>query len=88
MSKKHRGEWYVNQAEENGLRTRSGKGSHTVVYGPVETEYDDGGRPFMTIPHGDLATGTEHAIQKWFKRIGILFVLIWAAVGVGLYLGF
>lgn len=64
------GKHYKKIAEKNGLKTRNGKGDHVVVEGPA-------GRGYMTIPmHKELDKGTESAIKKWFKALGIICGLL------------
>lgn len=66
MAKANSGAYYVHLAEKNGLTVKSGKGDHMVIYGPA-------GRGYMTVPmHKELATGTNCAIKKWFRMLGIL----------------
>jgi len=70
MSKHNSGLHYVKKAEENGLRVISGKGDHAKIVAPA-------GRGYMIIPlHRELSNGTEYAIKKWFKSLGILLLLI------------
>jgi len=64
--KEHSGEYYVEIAEKNGLRVRNGKGDHVIIYGKE-------GRGYQTIPlHRELSPGVEHAVVKWFIRLGIV----------------
>lgn len=64
------GKYYVKAAEKNGLRVENGKGSHVKVYGPA-------GRGFTVVPlHQELANGTECAVRKWFKALGIVVVIV------------
>ncbi len=66
MGKHHSGYDYVKAAQKAGLRVEMGRGDHCKVYGPT-------GQGFETIPlHRELSNGTEHAIAKWFKAIGIV----------------
>ncbi len=65
-TKTNSGAYYANLAAKNGLTVRRGKGDHVNIYGPA-------GRGYMTVPmHKELATGTNCAIKKWFKALGIL----------------
>jgi hypothetical protein len=66
MSKQHSGNYYVKEAEKNGLRVEMGKGDHCKIYGNVD-------RGYMVVPlHRELATGTECAIRKWLLRMGVV----------------
>ena len=74
MSKTHTGAYYIKEATQHGLRVENGRGDHVKVYGPE-------GRGFMVVPlHRELAKGTECSIKKWFKALGILFVLAIGAI--------
>jgi predicted RNA binding protein YcfA (HicA-like mRNA interferase family) len=65
----HSGQDYVKAAKKNGLQVEMGKGDHCKVYAPAD-------RGYMTIPlHKELARGTDCAIKKWFKALGILLAL-------------
>ena len=69
MSRHKTGSFYVKVAKENGLRVENGRGDHVKVYGGA-------GRGYMVVPqHRELADGTECAIKKWFKALGILLAL-------------
>lgn len=70
MSKHKSGAFYVELARKNGLRTAPGRGDHYKVFGPAD-------RGYMTIPmHRELATGTECAIRRFFKTLGIVLSVI------------
>jgi len=69
MSKYHSGNYYVGEAQKHGLRVVPGRGDHYKIYSPDDCPE----RSMMTVPmHRELATGTECAIRKWFRKIGIL----------------
>jgi predicted RNA binding protein YcfA (HicA-like mRNA interferase family) len=70
MGKHNSGQHYISLAEQNGLRTENGKGSHVKVYGPT-------GRGYMCVPmHKELSPGVECAVKKWFRALGILLVVV------------
>jgi hypothetical protein len=76
----HSGQDYVKAAKKNGLTVEMGKGDHCKVIAPA-------GRGYMVVPlHKELARGTDCAIKKWFKTLGILLVLGSAACLVLSYL--
>ena len=76
MGRHNSGSYYVKQAEAHGLTVKSGKGDHCNIYAPA-------GRGYMTVPlKRELATGTECAILKWFKALGILLTLAAAILAV------
>lgn len=62
---KRTGIYYVQQARRGGCRVENGKGDHYKVYPP------NGGRP-MVVPLNLKGNGTEWAIIKWLKALGIL----------------
>lgn len=69
MAATHSGMDYVKAAKRNGLTVEMGKGDHCKIYGSAD-------RGYMTVPlHKELARGTDCAIKKWFKALGILLVL-------------
>jgi len=69
MGKHNSGSYYVKAAEQHGLRVENGRGDHAKIYGTA-------GRGYMVVPlHRELHTGTECAIRKWFKALGILLAL-------------
>jgi len=77
--KRMTGPEYIKAAEKAGCDTRPGKGSHTVVYSPD-------GRERTVVPHcKDLDIGLERALNKWFKRVGILVLLLFFLVPYILY---
>lgn len=67
MAKKP-GKYYINVAVEGGCRAEFGKGDHVKVYPP------GGGRP-MIMPVNLKGNGTEYAIVKWLKLIGLLVLV-------------
>ena len=70
MSKHNPGSYYVNLAKKNGLRVEPGRGDHYKVFGSAD-------RGYMTIPlHRELADGTECAIRKFFKTLGIVLAVL------------
>ena len=73
MSRQHGGSYYVDEAKKHGLKVKPGKGDHIKITGMLP----DGRRTMMPIPmHRELANGTECAIKKWFKALGIFLVLV------------
>lgn len=69
MSKHNSGEYYVKLAQKHGLETKNGKGDHAKILAPA-------GRGYMIVPlHKELSNGTECAIKKWFRLLGILAVI-------------
>ena len=75
MSKHNSGLYYVKQAKKAGLSIENGKGSHAKVMAPA-------GRGYMIVPlHRKLSNGTEYAIKKWFKTLGILLLLTVLIIG-------
>lgn len=67
--KHHSGKYYIAKAEKAGLRVENGRGDHMKVFGPA-------GRGYMVVPiQRELSNGVEHAIVKWFARLGILVTL-------------
>ena len=79
MSKHNSGSYYVKCAEKAGLRVEQGKGDHVKIYGDCD-------RGYMVVPqHRELATGTECAIRKWFRALGVLVtlaLLAWVICGL------
>jgi hypothetical protein len=76
MGKHNSGSYYVKVAESNGLTIKPGKGDHVNIYAPA-------GRGYMTVPlKRELATGTECAVKKWFKALGILLTLVTMVLAV------
>lgn len=69
---KQRGEYYIRTAEKQGCRTAWGKGDHCKVYAPDNSS-------MISIPYNLKGNGTECAIIKWFKKVGLLLVLIFGA---------
>ena len=70
MAKTHSGYQLVKLAERAGLRVQNGKGDHVKVFAPA-------GRGYMVVPlKNELATGTDHAICRWFRALGILVAAI------------
>lgn len=70
MARTHSGREYVEAARKNGLEVKTGKGDHMNIYGPA-------GRGYMTVPmQKELAKGTDCAIRKWFRALGILVVMM------------
>jgi hypothetical protein len=70
MSKHNSGKYYVKVAEKHGLEVSNGKSDHAKIIAPS-------GRGYMIIPlHRELSNGTEYAIKKWFKALGIILTLI------------
>lgn len=71
MSSKHKsGMYYVNLASKNGLDVQMGKGDHAKISGPA-------GRGYMIVPlKRELCNGTEYAIRRWFKLLGILAIVV------------
>lgn len=68
--KNRSGEYYVNEAEKAGLRTRHGRGDHVIIYGKA-------GRGYQVVPlHRELSPGVERAIIKWFARLGIIISVV------------
>ena len=64
-------DYYLNLAKKNGMKVRSG-GKHWKI----EAIDQNGNRSVMMIPREVKATGTEHAIRKWFIRMGVLLALL------------
>jgi hypothetical protein len=76
----HSGADYVKAAKSHNLKVEMGKGDHCKVYGPAD-------RGYMVVPlHKELARGTDCAIRKWFKCLGILLVLAMSSCLVLAYL--
>jgi len=71
MSKKT-SSYYLGVARKNGFRIVEG-GCHTKLYPP------SGGRPMVLPRHRDLSPGVEHAIIKFFLKMGIVIALMMAA---------
>jgi predicted RNA binding protein YcfA (HicA-like mRNA interferase family) len=70
MSKHNSGQHYVKIAEKAGLQVIPGKGDHVKILGPAD-------RGYMIVPlHRELSNGTEYAIKKWFRALGVLILLI------------
>ena len=69
MSKKPT-KYYVKAAADNGLQVNYGA-KHIKITGIDQS----GTKSSMMIPHELKGNGTEHAIRKWFLRMGILVVL-------------
>jgi len=70
MSKHNSGDYYVNKARKSGLSIEYSKGSHAKILGPA-------GRGYMIVPmHKVLSNGTEYAIKKWFRTLGIILCLM------------
>jgi hypothetical protein len=70
MSKHNSGSYYINLAKKNNLRVEPGRGDHFKVFASVD-------RGYMTIPaHRELANGTECAIRKFFKTLGIVLAVV------------
>jgi len=67
---KHTTRYYVEKARKAGI---------TVEYGAKHIKFrgttPDGKRSTMMVPHTLKGNGTEHAIVKWLKLMGVLFVL-------------
>lgn len=69
MSRHNSGSHYVKVAEKHGLRVENGKGDHAKIIAPA-------GRGYMIIPlHKELSAGTEFAIKKWFRLLGIILTV-------------
>lgn len=62
------------EAQQKGFRVVQGKGSHAKVYSPNNEMTP------VPVHSGDLATGTESAIRKWFVRMGLITVVALAVV--------
>lgn len=74
--KHHSGDYYVKAAKAHGLEVEHGKGDHVKIKAPA-------GRGYMIVPmHRELCNGTEYAIKKWFKALGILLVLVLAIIAI------
>lgn len=70
MSKHNSGSHYVKVAEKHGLRVENGKGDHAKIIAPA-------GRGYMIVPlHKELSNGTEFAIKKWFRLLGIILTVV------------
>lgn len=70
MSKHNSGEYYVKLAQKEGLEVKNGKGDHAKIVAPA-------GRGYMIVPlHKELSNGTECAIKKWFRMLGILVAIM------------
>ena len=70
MSKHNSGSHYVKVAEKHGLRVENGKGDHAKIIAPA-------GRGYMIVPlHKELSNGTEFAIKRWFKLLGIILTVV------------
>lgn len=65
MAKESDGIHYAKLAEKGGCRVKFGKGDHIKVYPP------GGGRP-MIMPRNLKGNGTEYAIIKWLRALGIM----------------
>lgn len=70
---KRTGTYYIQQARRGGCRVENGKGDHYKIYPP------NGSRP-MIVPQNLKGNGTEWAIIKWLKALGILLAVILALV--------
>jgi len=74
MSKHNSGSHYVKVAEKHGLRVENGKGDHAKIIAPA-------GRGYMIVPlHKELSNGTEFAIKRWFRMLGIILCLVIGAL--------
>lgn len=62
--------FYLDLAEKNGMKVRSGS-----KHWKIEATDKSGQRSVMMIPRQLKAKGTEHAIRKWFIRMGVLLVI-------------
>ena len=72
---KRQGKYYIDAAEKGGCRTEWGRGDHCKIYPP------NGGRP-MICPANLKGNGTEYAIVKFLKAIGIVVALMIGIVTV------
>lgn len=69
MAKHNGGKHYIDLANQNKLPVVAGKGDHMKIYSPDRSK-------MMVVPmHKELATGTEHAIRRWFRLLGIICIL-------------
>lgn len=66
---KRKGDIYIKSAEKAGCRIVQGNGDHVKVYPPC------GGRP-MVIPRDLKGNGTEYAIIKFLRALGITISII------------
>jgi len=66
---KRTGKYYIGLAEQGGCRVEFGKGDHVKMYPP------NGGRP-MICPVNLKGNGTEYAIVKWLKAVGVLATVL------------
>jgi len=71
MSKKT-SSYYIGIARKNGFSIKEG-GSHTKIYAPGS------GRPMVVPRHRELSPGVEHAIIKFFLKLGVILGLVMAA---------
>ena len=78
MSKKT-SNYYLGVARKNGFRIAEG-GCHTKIFAPGQS------RPIVIPRHHDLSPGVEHAIIKWFVRLGVLLAFMMAACYLTAYL--
>ena len=74
---KQRGDYYIRQAEKQGCQTVWGKGDHCKIYAPDHSS-------MMIVPLNLKGNGTEHAIIKWFKKVGLLLMIL---LGLSWYFG-
>lgn len=65
---KNTSSYYIAKAVKGGCIAKFGRGDHIKIYPP------QGGRP-MIIPQNLKGDGTEHAIIKWLRNLGILVML-------------
>jgi hypothetical protein len=74
MAKHNSGDFYIKEAKKAGLQIYNGRGDHVKIVAPA-------GRGYMIIPmKRELSNGTEYAIRKWFKTLGIILSLIVAFI--------
>ncbi|HMN11820.1 MAG TPA: hypothetical protein PKD55_05790 [Bellilinea sp.] len=75
-----KGEYYVKAAKNAGLHTHpGGNGSHTIIDAPRgQTPDIPRARPYMTVPHGELAKGTESFVRKWLLALGVPLAILLA----------
>ena len=74
--KHNSGAYYAKAAKANGLTVKPGKGDHVNIYGPA-------GRGYMTVPlKRELADGTECAVRKWFRALGIFLTVALAVLAI------
>ena len=65
---KRKGKDLIDAAKKGGCRIEFGKGDHVKMFPP------NGGRP-MICPVNLKGNGTEYAIVKWLRALGILVTI-------------